>query len=87
MKTLLISISILFIVSTAFAAEKEKPWSVKINESKIVTYPGEDCVTIDVNGKTTLRVCKCGSVDVLDYKNVVPNKDNVWAGTTFTISR
>jgi hypothetical protein len=36
-----------------------------------------ECVTLDLNGKTQIKVCKCGSVAVQEWKEIVPNKDTV----------
>ena len=48
-------------------------WDVKVDKSSIAVK--EECVVIDVNGKTQIKVCKCGSVSVQEWKEVVKNKD------------
>jgi uncharacterized ubiquitin-like protein YukD len=45
----------------------------------------DECVIIDINEQTKLKVCKCGQVLASEWKEVVKNKDQgsaVWSGET-----
>lgn len=58
-------------------------WDVKVSDGA-KTKPGSDlvmsalseCVIIDINEKTQIKACKCGSVAVQEWKEIVPNKDS-----------
>ena len=61
------------------AVSAEKNWSIVVKDSKSTeeVRTNDECVELNINkGKTVLRVCTCGSVEVQEYKEVVKNKDN-----------
>jgi len=65
---LLAAIVFVLCASQAFA------WDVKVGKSTIDVK--DECVVIDINAKTQVKVCKCGSVAVQEWKEVVKNKDD-----------
>lgn len=70
----------LLITSTSYAAEKN--WSIVVKDSKSSeeVRTNDECVELNINkGKTILKVCACGSVEVQEYKEVVKNKDNTFS--------
>lgn len=75
-KVVCIAIAVVFCASTAGA------WEVKVKDGA-KTKPGSEvtmnalseCVFIDINSKTQIKVCKCGSVSVQEWKEIVPNKE------------
>lgn len=68
MNRYLLAIVLVLCASQAFA------WDVKVGKSTIDVK--DECVVIDINAKTQVKVCKCGSVSVQEWKEVVKNKDN-----------
>jgi len=74
-KVVLMVVCLMFVASVVVAAPRviDPSWSITVGGK---TYTAvSDSVLIDINGKTTLRVWRCGQVEVQQFREVVPNKD------------
>lgn len=73
-------VAVVCLSSISNAAEKN--WSIVVKDSKSSeeVRTNDECVELNINkGKTILKVCACGSVEVQEYKEVVKNKDNTFS--------
>lgn len=63
-------------------------WDLKVDKNTLSIK--QECIVIDINAKTQIQVCKCGSVSVQEWKEIVRNKDTsyvTWGTTTGIVIR
>ena len=76
MKSFLIAVMVLCCVSTVEAWNLTMTEAAGTRNATQTTYNiVNECIMIDINQKTQIKVCKCGSVALQEWKEVVANKD------------